>query len=141
MTRAETVAFLERRFDAYHRHDAVALASDHAENGIVMSPIFTTIQGRAAIEASYRSLFTAFENWAMKGGEPIIDGDRVALVIHVTAIHASELFGLPGSGKRVEFTGVMMLTLENGLIAQERRFYDFTGLLMQIGVLKGKVAK
>jgi hypothetical protein len=28
-----------------------------------------------------------------------------------------------------------------GLIATERRFYDFTGLLVQVGILRAKPAK
>ena len=34
----------------------------------------------------------------------------------------------------------MLYRLDDGLIAEERRIYDFTGLLMQVGVLKGKPA-
>jgi hypothetical protein len=30
--------------------------------------------------------------------------------------------------------------MKDGLIAHERRIYDFAGLLMQVGVLRGKSA-
>jgi hypothetical protein len=33
------------------------------------------------------------------------------------------------------------MTFADGLIAHERRIYDFTGLLLQIGVLRAKPAK
>jgi hypothetical protein len=33
---------------------------------------------------------------------------------------------------------VFFYRLENGRIVHERRIYDFTGLLLQIGVLKAK---
>ena len=33
-----------------------------------------------------------------------------------------------------------MCTLRNGLIVHEKRIYDFTGFLMEIGVLKAKPA-
>jgi predicted ester cyclase len=141
MTRDEALALTTRRLDNYNRHDALALAADHAEDSRILSPIFATIQGRRAIEGSYRSLFTAFPDWTMKSEEPIVDGDRIAQVTYVSATHMSELFGLPGTGKRFEFTCVVVLTIADGKIVHERRVYDFTGLLMQIGVLKTKVAK
>jgi hypothetical protein len=31
--------------------------------------------------------------------------------------------------------------MADGLIVHERRYYDFTGLLIQIGILRGKPAK
>lgn len=140
MTREEFLAWTERRLDAYRRHDAAALAADHAEDGKVFSPMFSTVHGRRAIEASYRSLFTAFPDWEMTGEPPIVDGDRVAQLFTVSGTHMSEMFGLPGTGKRVSFTCAILFTFENRLLAQERRVYDFTGVLMQMGVLKGKPA-
>ncbi|MBA2301044.1 MAG: hypothetical protein H0W08_00255 [Acidobacteria bacterium] len=48
--------------------------------------------------------------------------------------------GIPGSGKRIEFDCVLILDLYDGLIKRERRIYDFTGMLIQLGVLRGKPA-
>jgi hypothetical protein len=45
---------------------------------------------------------------------------------------------LPASGKRFQFTAVCVFDLRGRQIARERRIYDFTGLLMQVGVLKAK---
>lgn len=41
----------------------------------------------------------------------------------------------------VRFFAEQLFEMKDGLIAQERRYYDFTGLLMQLGVLRGKPAK
>ena len=37
--------------------------------------------------------------------------------------------GLPPTGKRFGFPVVFLFTLKDGLIAHERRVYDFTGML------------
>jgi steroid delta-isomerase-like uncharacterized protein len=141
MTREQVAEMLSRRFDAYKRRDVAALAADHADTSVVVSPMFATIQGRAASEGSYRALFTAFPDWEMRGEPPIIDGNRAAQCFHVSATHMSDMFGLPGTGKRIEMDVVIVLTLENGQIVHERRIYDFTSVLMQLGVLKGKLGK
>jgi hypothetical protein len=49
--------------------------------------------------------------------------------------------GLPGSGRAFDIEGVRVFEMKDGLIAHERRYYDFTGLLIQLGVLRGKPAR
>jgi predicted ester cyclase len=138
MTRDETLAFLARRHEAWQRRDPVALAEDHAEHGSVVSPIFSKIQGRDAIRKSYESLFQSFPDWSLGDEPPLIDGNRVAVAFKTTATHVGRFMGLDGTGRRCEIQGVLLMDLRDGLIAHERRVYDFTGLLIQVGVLRGK---
>jgi predicted ester cyclase len=58
----------------------------------------------------------------------------------VRSTHTGEIFGVPGTGKRIERTIAYFLTFRNGTIINERRVYDFTNMLMQLGVLKAKPA-
>ena len=71
-------------------------------------------------------------------GEVIAEGDRVALVFRIVATHRGEFLGLPETGKRVEFGGTFLLRIADGEIQHERRVYDFSGLLIKLGVLKVK---
>ena len=59
----------------------------------------------------------------------------------MNATHVNEFFGLPGTGKHIEFRLSRLLRMEGDLIAHEARVYDFTGLLVQVGVLRAKPAK
>ena len=52
--------------------------------------------------------------------------------------HAGDFFGLAPTGRHVEVELALLMTLVDGLVAEERRVYDFTGLLVQVGVLKAK---
>ena len=140
MTRDDTLAFCERRVEAWKRRDAAALASDHSDRCTLMSPIFSKVVGRDAIERSYESLFQSFPDWEMDNEPPLIDGDRVAVPFTAKATHAGRFMGLEGTGRRCEIQGVLLMQMENGLIAHERRVYDFTGFLIQLGVLRGKPA-
>ena len=56
------------------------------------------------------------------------------------ATHRGDFMGIPGTGRRVEFDCVLILDFQDGKIQRERRVYDFTGMLIQIGVLRGKPA-
>ena len=56
----------------------------------------------------------------------------------VSATHVGEFMGLAGCGRRFEIQGVQLFEMREGLIARERRYYDFTGMLIQLGVLRSK---
>ena len=138
MTREETLAFFATHEDAWRRRDPVALALGHAEDGTVESPIFSTVKGRDAIQKSYESLFQSFPDWEHLDDSAILDGDRVARPFTARATHVGRFMGLEGTGRRFEVHGVLLMEMKDGLIARERRIYDFAGLLIQVGVLRGK---
>lgn len=141
MTRDETLRLFAHREQAWRDRDAEALAGSHAEHCTVASPMFTTVRGRKEILEAYRSLFRIFPDWTLTGEDLVIDGDRVAQPFTVTATHAGEFMGLAGTGRRFTIQGVLLFRLENALIVDERRIYDFTGLLVQIGILRTKPAR
>jgi len=59
-------------------------------------------------------------------------------ILRFAGTHAGEFFGLPATGRHVELTVACVLSLADNQIVEERRIYDFTGLLVQVGVLKAK---
>ena len=141
MTHDEAVKFFAEQQDEWAALDAGALTRRHTADGTIISPIFRTVQGADGILGSYRSLFTTFPDWQYIGEEPLVDGDRLAQQFVVHATHSAEFMGLPGSGRKFDIEGVRVLDMKEGLIAFERRYYDFTGLLIQLGVLRGKPAR
>jgi steroid delta-isomerase-like uncharacterized protein len=140
MSRDEVMAFCQARVEAWRRRDAAALAAGHAERGTVVSPIYSKVVGREAIEDSYEALFQSFPDWTMDNEPPLIDGNRVAVPFIAKATHAGRFMGLDGTGRKCEIHGVLLMEMADGLIAHERRVYDFTGLLIQLGVLRSKPA-
>lgn len=141
MTREDAVAFFERRAECYRQRDSAALAGTHAPDGIVQSPIFPDIKGRDAIDASYQKLFSIFPDWEVVFEPPIVDGARAAHPFVARATHVGEFMGLPGTGRRVQIHGTLICTLGAEGVIHEQRVYDFTGLLIQLGVLRGKMTK
>jgi steroid delta-isomerase-like uncharacterized protein len=140
MTREEILAFFERRLDLWRSHDAAALAADHAEDSLVQSPTQALQRGREAIESVYRLWFTAFPDYQFLQEEVLIDGQRAAVIARIVGTQMGEFFGMSPTGRRFECRVVFVYTLKDGEIVHERRILDFTGVLLQIGVLKARPA-
>lgn len=72
--------------------------------------------------------------------ELIVDGNHVAQLLNIEGTDLGGFLGMPASGKPFRLAAVFLHELDDHQIVRERRIYDFTGLLMQIGVLKAKPA-
>ena len=137
MTREAIVALFERRRVAYETQDATMLARDYAEDCIVESPSGGVHHGPAAAERVIRSIFDALDA-KIHEEELVIDGDSVAQLVQFEGTDSGQFLGLPPTGKSFRVPCVLLYKLRDGKIAHERRVYDFTGMLVQIGLLKTK---
>jgi predicted ester cyclase len=138
MTRDEILSLMRRRRVAWDARDASALAATHAEKGVVVSPTGGVLEGRAEVARVHRLWFSAFPDISYVDNEILIDGDRVVEIARIAGTHAGEFFSVPATGRRVEVQVVIVMTVADGLVVEERRIYDFTGFLVQVGVLKAK---
>ena len=141
MTREQIVSVTQAMQRAWNARDPVALAAVHAEDGVVHSPMFGEVHGRADIERTYGEMFRGFADWNFEGQDLIIDGNRAAQTFIATATHTSELFGVEASHRKFKVQGVLVFEMRDGKVQSERRLYDFTSLLLQVGVLKAKPGK
>jgi steroid delta-isomerase-like uncharacterized protein len=139
-TRAEIEALFDRRRAAWDARDPDGLAATHSLDGVVRSPMFGELHGRDEIAVSYAKLFRTFPDWTFTAESLVIDGNRVVQIFSSTATHSADFMGLPATGRHFKIEGARVYTLKDGLVHDEQRLYDFTGLLIQVGVLKGKPA-
>lgn len=139
MTRPEIIDLITRVMDAWRRRDIDALAAFHAEDGVVETPLGGGLtRGREAIGKVYEALFHAFPDVTLSYDEPLIDGDRLVLIARISGTDRGGFMGMHPTGRAVNFPCVLLFDFENGLIARERRIYDFTGLAVQMGAIKAK---
>ena len=139
MTREETVAFFDRRQAATARHDVAALGDLYADDCVLESPLAGgTVTGRAVVEQVSRKWFTAFPDVVTQPEELLVDGDRVVLISTLAGTDTGGFLGLAPTGKSFRLPIVYLCALKDRRIVHERRIYDFTGLLVQIGNLKAK---
>jgi steroid delta-isomerase-like uncharacterized protein len=141
MTREEIAALVERRQHAMSRLDAAVLAGFHADDGVLESPFAGGIaRGREAIEKVYAEFFRAFTTVTIRQEDVLIDGDRAVLLLRLDGVDRGGLMGMPPTGRSFSVPLVSLCEFRDGFIARERRIYDFTGLLIQVGAIKAKPA-
>ncbi len=138
MTREEIVAWFDRRQKAFDDRDAATLAAEYAPHAVVESPIGGTHEGRDAIETVFQAIFDAFLDMKVTSDRLVIDGDSVVQIRNVEGTHIGVFLGLEPTGKPFHLTSAIPYDVQDRQILRERRIYDFTGLLVQIGALKAK---
>ena len=65
----------------------------------------------------------------------IAKNDKIASRWVVTATHTGTVTGIPGTGKRVTYTGMTIYRFERGKIVEAWWNYDMLGALQQLGVI------
>jgi len=139
MTREQIENLFARRDSAIKNRDAAAVTSLYANDAVVESPTAGgTVKGRNAIEEVTRAWFDGFPDVIFTKATLVIDGNRAVWIGDIHGTDTGGFMGLPPTNKPFRLPIVFDCTLEDGRIVREQRIYDFTGMLLQIGVLKAK---
>ncbi len=140
MTRDDARQFFDRRVEAWSRHDIDALVLAHTADCVLESPLAGKVTGRDAIERVYRAFMTSFPDMSIHDPGLIVGDPQVVQLVTFSGTNTGGFMGMAPTGKKFTFAAVLICTMRDGQIAHERRIYDFTGFLMEIGVLKAKPA-
>jgi len=139
MTRQQVEAVFARRDTAVSQFDMAGISALNAEDVVLSSPMAGgTVHGRAAVEEVNRAYFAGFPDVIFTRETLVIDGDRAVWIGEVRGTDTGGFMGLAATGKPFQLPIVMVCTLKDGVIVREQRIYDFTGMLVQIGLLKAK---
>ena len=139
MAREEIVALLSRYQSALAQRDASALADMYAPDGVLESPAAGgTARGRDGVRDLYAAWFKAFPDLSITADPPIVDGARAALLFTVTGTDTGGFLGMDPTHKPFRLSLVLLCEIDGGAITRARSIYDFSGMLIQLGVLKVK---
>jgi steroid delta-isomerase-like uncharacterized protein len=138
LTREEVTALFDRRQEAFDNMDADALAADYADDCLVDSPASGTLRGAVAVDRARRVFFEAFPDLKVRTDHLVIDGNTVVQIATLEGTDIGGFMGLDPSGRSFKAPAVFLYEFRNRKIAHESRIYDFTGVLVQIGLLKAK---
>lgn len=133
----EVIADIAQRYtdDIWNkRHMAVgeALFSD---DFIDHHPIPGQLPGREGFLDTVELYLTAFPDLAVVNDDVFGSGDRIVVRWTATGTHDGELMGIPASGNAVTITGIDILRIADGQIAERWAEDNALQLMGQIGAL------
>ena len=73
-------------------------------------------------------------DWRTEIEDLIAEGDKVVARIRMTGTHTGDFYGIPATGKRVEFTGIYIVRIANGKIVEHWGEEDAYSLMLQLGM-------
>ena len=90
------------------------------------------LDGHKAIGRLFRAAFPDLE-WRID--DLIAEGDKVVARTMMSGTHLGEFFGIRPTGRRVSMTGVHILRIQDGKIAEHWGSNDDLSLLRQLGAI------
>jgi len=125
---------------AYTSGDPVAIANLYAEDAVVIVP-GEVIRGREAIQEHMEGGLRAFPDWKIEFLTILPSGNHIAFEMLMRGTNTGPMMTpegeIPPTGKKVEFKAVWIGRISpDGLIEEDRTYYDTSDLMRQLGLLK-----
>ena len=130
------MTFLERWFEEVWnkgREEAIdEMAIEDAKTHGLEQPDGTPVKGRQAFKDFHKLFRSAFSNIHIKVEDTLTEGDKTMARCVVTGIHTGPGLGMPATGKPVQFTGMCIVRLEDGKLAEAWNNFDMGTMYRQL---------
>jgi hypothetical protein len=100
---------------------------------LIISP--ENVVGIEATKDFYNNYLVGFSDIEFTIKKIFGQGNNIVKHWNFKGTHAGDFFGIPATGKSVDISGVTLIKMKNGKIAQEQDFMDNMAFLQQLGLL------
>ena len=107
------------------------LAADAVAHGLPGGPM----RGPQAFRTIFTTFRGAFPDIHITVERTVTESDVVAAYCRVTGTHTGDSLGVPPTGKRVDFHGMTILRVGDGMIREGWNCFDFLTMYQQLGVV------
>jgi len=90
--------------------------------------------GLDGAKAVHQKTLIGMPDWHTEIQDLVAENDKVVARVLMTGTHTGDFYGIPATGKRVEFTGVFIVRIADGKIVEHWGEEDSYGLLLQLGM-------
>ncbi len=109
------------------------MAGDNIVNGLV-GPDGKPMRGPAGFKPFFRHFCTAFPDIRIVVEDVVVDGDKIAARCSVSGTHTGPGLMPAPTTKPIAITGMCIVRVENGKIAESWNNFDFMSLYQQLGM-------
>ena len=93
------------------------------------------IIGPESFKRLHRAFVSAYPNIHVRVEDTVVQDDKVAARCTVSGTHSGDGLGLQPRNSDVEFTGMVILRVEDGKIAEAWNEFDFMKMYSQLGAV------
>jgi|SRR5436189_4705034 len=139
MNGAELQEFIARYNDAWNAHDVDAVVAMHTEDSVFENHVTGDVNvGREEIGNALRGIFTVFPDLHFEGRRQYIREDLVVQEWMARGTHKGKMarggVEVEPTGKTVEYKGMDVIPMRDGLVARKDVYSDSITLLRQLGL-------
>lgn len=135
MNTEENKNIVLRYQEIYNSNDLGALGEVVAEDLVspkIMSGMPAGLQGAMRV---HETTLIGMPDWQTRIDDLIAEGDKVAARITMTGTHTGDFWGMPATGRKVDFTGIYIVRIRDGRIVEHWGEEDGVALLQQLGFM------
>jgi steroid delta-isomerase-like uncharacterized protein len=136
---AELQEFIDRYNDAWNEHDVDAIVAMHTEDSVFENHVTGDVNvGREQIGNAIRGIFSVFPDLHFEGRRQYIREDLVVQEWTASGTQQGTMnrggVSVEPTGRRVEYKGMDVIPIEDGLVARKDVYSDSVTLLRQLGL-------
>jgi steroid delta-isomerase-like uncharacterized protein len=135
----ELQAFIDRYNSAWNEHDVNAIVAMHTEDSVFENHVTGDVNvGRDAIAAAISGIFAVFPDLAFETRRAYVRDDLVVQEWTARGTHEGAMtrsgIEVPPTGRKVEYKGMDVIPIRDGLVARKDVYSDSVTLLRQLGL-------
>jgi steroid delta-isomerase-like uncharacterized protein len=136
---AELQGFIDRYNAAWNSHDVDAIVSMHTQDSVFENHVTGDRNvGREEIGRAISSIFSVFPDLAFETRRAYVRDDLVVQEWTARGTHRGAMsrsgIEVPPTGRRVEYDGMDVIPIRDGLVARKDVYSDSITLLRQLGL-------
>ena len=137
MDGAKLQDFIDRYNDAWNAHDVDAILAMHTEDSVFENHVTGDLNvGRERIGAAIRGIFSVFPDLSFEGRRQYIRDDLVVQEWTARGTHKGAMtrggVKVEPTGRTVEYKGMDVIPIRDGLVARKDVYSDSITLLRQL---------
>ena len=139
MDGAELQAFIDRYNAAWNAHDVDAIVAMHTDDSVFENHVTgDRYTGREAIGEAIHGIFAVFPDLAFETRRAYLRDDLVVQEWTARGTHEGTMtrsgVQVPPTGRTVEYKGMDVIPIRDGLVARKDVYSDSITLLRQLGL-------
>ncbi len=139
MDSQELQDFIDRYNDAWNDHDVETIVSMHTDDSVFENHVTGDVNvGREQIARAIQGIFSVFPDLRFETRRAYIREDLVVQEWTARGTHEGTMtrsgIELPPTGRKVDYKGMDVIPIRDGLVARKDVYSDSVTLLRQLGL-------